>query len=437
MKSLDPRVVARRGLDSLPLLDRPPEGRAADPGPVAGARGASRLGAAHEPCLAAVPGPRRGPGASSPSGGSSARRPRVRHRRRGGEGGRLRPAARARLHLEVPALGDRLQVPGAAGGDRARERSRCRWGARASSRRWRTSTPVPLAGTTVSRATLHNEEEIARKDVREGDTVLIERGGEVIPKVVARRAGDAGPPSSALDAARALPGLRRARREAGGRGGPPLPERLLPGAARGAAQALSRARGDGHRGARRRGGAPAGRARPGSRLRRALPPALRGPGPALRAKGEEGRVAGGEETAGRDRCEPAARAAAAALRARASASSASGRRSCWRGTSAAWRRSRPRRSRRSTRSTRSGRRWRSRCTTGSTIRPTGSSWPALEEAGLQTREEGEPRGLVSPSRGKQFVLTGTPRRRMTREEAKAAIEARGGRVTSSVSKKTS
>jgi len=44
--------------------------------------------------------------------------------------------------------------------------------------------PVSLAGATVSRATLHNEEEIARKDVREGDTVLIERGGEVIPKVV-------------------------------------------------------------------------------------------------------------------------------------------------------------------------------------------------------------------------------------------------------------
>jgi DNA ligase (NAD+) len=45
--------------------------------------------------------------------------------------------------------------------------------------------PVPLAGSTVGRATLHNEEEIARKDVREGDTVLIEKGGDVIPKVVA------------------------------------------------------------------------------------------------------------------------------------------------------------------------------------------------------------------------------------------------------------
>ncbi len=44
--------------------------------------------------------------------------------------------------------------------------------------------PVLLAGSTVGRATLHNEEEIARKDLRKGDTVLIEKGGEVIPKVV-------------------------------------------------------------------------------------------------------------------------------------------------------------------------------------------------------------------------------------------------------------
>jgi len=44
--------------------------------------------------------------------------------------------------------------------------------------------PVTLAGTTISRCTLHNEEEIRRKDVRVGDRVLIERGGDVIPKVV-------------------------------------------------------------------------------------------------------------------------------------------------------------------------------------------------------------------------------------------------------------
>ncbi|HEV8376425.1 MAG TPA: NAD-dependent DNA ligase LigA [Candidatus Polarisedimenticolia bacterium] len=44
--------------------------------------------------------------------------------------------------------------------------------------------PVSLAGTTISRCTLHNEEELRRKDVREGDRVLIERGGDVIPKIV-------------------------------------------------------------------------------------------------------------------------------------------------------------------------------------------------------------------------------------------------------------
>jgi DNA ligase (NAD+) len=44
--------------------------------------------------------------------------------------------------------------------------------------------PVFLAGSTISMATLHNAEDIARKDLREGDTVLIEKGGDVIPKVV-------------------------------------------------------------------------------------------------------------------------------------------------------------------------------------------------------------------------------------------------------------
>ncbi len=44
--------------------------------------------------------------------------------------------------------------------------------------------PVVVSGSTVSRATLHNEEEVARKDIRIGDTVIIEKAGEVIPAVV-------------------------------------------------------------------------------------------------------------------------------------------------------------------------------------------------------------------------------------------------------------
>ncbi|MBZ0200845.1 MAG: NAD-dependent DNA ligase LigA [Ignavibacteriaceae bacterium] len=45
--------------------------------------------------------------------------------------------------------------------------------------------PVLLAGSTISRATLHNIDEIRRKDIRENDIVIIEKGGDVIPKVVA------------------------------------------------------------------------------------------------------------------------------------------------------------------------------------------------------------------------------------------------------------
>ena len=91
-----------------------------------------------------------------------------------------------------------------------------RWAPRSSSRRSRRTTsccditvnvgrtgadtpyavlePVLLAGSTVSMATLHNAEDIARKDLREGDTVLIEKGGDVIPKVVGPSSA-CGPPT--------------------------------------------------------------------------------------------------------------------------------------------------------------------------------------------------------------------------------------------------
>ena len=81
------------------------------------------------------------------------------------------------------ALGGGLQVPGEAGNHPpAQDRDQCRPHRRIES--VCVLEPVQLAGVTIRTATLHNEDDIRRKDIREGDVVIVKRAGDVIPQVV-------------------------------------------------------------------------------------------------------------------------------------------------------------------------------------------------------------------------------------------------------------
>ena len=75
--------------------------------------------------------------------------------------------------------------------------------------------PIPLGGTKVVNASLHNFEELARKDVRIGDTILVEKGGDIIPKVVrGARSKSAPPMPSRFRTPTHVPGLQAAAAQA-------------------------------------------------------------------------------------------------------------------------------------------------------------------------------------------------------------------------------
>ena len=115
---------------------------------------------------------------------------------------------------------------------------------------WAMLEPVEVGGVTVSQATLHNEEDINRKDIREGDIVIVQRAGDVIPQVVgpALATHQRGTKEFRMPAHCPLCGVDG--REARGRGHAPLPEPRVSLARPGDADHWVQ-RGDGHRGRRR------------------------------------------------------------------------------------------------------------------------------------------------------------------------------------------
>ena len=124
-------------------------------------------------------------------------------------------------------------------------------------------TPTKVAGSTVARATLHNLDEVRRKDIRIGDHVILQKAGDVIPEVVRPLAERADRRRARVRDAGRVPGLRHADRPRRGRRPPLLPEPRLPGARRPGVRPLRRARRDGHRG-RRLEGRSSSSSRPGS-----------------------------------------------------------------------------------------------------------------------------------------------------------------------------
>ena len=99
--------------------------------------------------------------------------------------------------------------------------------------------PVQLAGTTVRRATLNNEDFIRSLDLHEGDYVYVEKGGEIIPKIVGVDTSRRQPRSAPRGVHHALPRMRGRACALRGRGRPLLPQRRrMPPANQGAHRAF-------------------------------------------------------------------------------------------------------------------------------------------------------------------------------------------------------
>ena len=221
--------------------------------------------------------------------------------------------------------------------------------------------PVHVGGVTVKMATLHNEEDLARKDIREGEEVIVLRAGDVIPQVLcpAPHVAERRRPPGAAAAAAGVPDLPHADGQARGLGVHPLPEPRLPGPALAAAQALRRR--DGHRRPRREAGRAVHGARLGANRRRLLPPHAG----ADRRRSRASARSRPRSSSRRSRPPSASRSAACCSRS-GSRRSATSPGATWPSTSGRSTRCSTRRPSRSSRPRASARRWRPRSTSSCT-----------------------------------------------------------------------
>ncbi len=293
--------------------------------------------------------------------------------------------------------------------------------------------PVLLSGTTVSKATLHNEDEIVRLRLNEGDQVIVEKAGDIIPKVVGL--------AEALDESRqstwkmptACPACGSDLGAGRRRGRPALRERLVPGAHPARPRALRIAPGDEHRGARRVAHRPARDEGPRPRLCRPLR-ARRGRARCARAHGQK---VSGERGRG-DRPQPPVRALAAAARSRNPARRARAARRRSRAAFGSMARVRAASHRRIVRSCRTlARSWRPPCDRFSTNRAIrrSSTGSRRRACGWWTNRPGAAHSRLSrwPARRLSSPERSTS---MSREDAAERIKALGGKVVGSVSRKT-
>ena len=108
---------------------------------------------------------------------------------------------------------------------------------------------MQVGGVIVKQATLHNEDDIRRKDIREGDTVIVQRAGDVIPQVVGPVVSKRTGKERKYRLPKKCPVCKSDAVAPGGRGDGLLHEHLLPGADVPLDHALRRRHG--HRGPRR------------------------------------------------------------------------------------------------------------------------------------------------------------------------------------------